>query len=183
MAATTARGLATQDSWAPKTTGGHMKHVMLLFVAAASLAACARSSVMPLSADTVQISTRVAPVCRQDAAQTIAIQRAAVETINRGFDKFIVLNANTQSQVVGYTPASATTTGSAYATSYGNSASVYGNSTTSYTPSTPMIAHTQSVVIKMFRENDPAGANALSARSSLGPDWQKLVKESSTTTC
>ena len=36
-------------------------------------------------------------------------------------------------------------------------------------------SHNQGLVGKMFREGDPAGDNALSARETLGPSWQDAV--------
>lgn len=42
---------------------------------------------------------------------------------------------------------------------------------------TPMFAPNQGLVIKMFKDGDPAAANALPARETLGPDWQEQVKK------
>ena len=36
-------------------------------------------------------------------------------------------------------------------------------------------SHDQQLVVKMYREGDPASANAVPARNTLGPDWQKLA--------
>ena len=145
--------------------------------------ACARTAVMPMTNDMVQLSTRVAPICAASSAQPIVVRRAAVETINRGYDRFVILASNTQAEFAGFLPGSSTTTGSGTIFATGNVATMQGSSYTTYTPPTPMTAHTQTVVVKMFKDGDPAGGNAISARASLGPEWQKLVKESSTTTC
>ena len=157
-----------------------MWKLILSFVALA-LAACAKSSTLPLSADMVQIQTHAAPVCGADGAQRLALKQAAVETINRGYDKFVIVDGQYQAQerVVGYTPVVAQTTGSATAYGVGNTAYATGQSTTTYTGGMPMTAtaHNQGVVVKMFKDNDPAGANALSARSTLGPGWQKISQE------
>lgn len=160
----------------------------ILFVAVlASLGGCAKSAIMPLSADTLRISTSAAPACGSTGAQNVAFRRAAIETINRGYDKFIILGGDAQNNVgvVGYTPVMAQTTGSATATGYGNTAYATGHSTTTYSGGQPIIAgtHDQGLVVKMFKEGDPAGANALSARGQLGPKWQEAVKESASTTC
>ena len=147
--------------------------------AALTLCACARSSTMPLSADTFQLITSAAPVCGRAGAQGVAFRRAAIETINRGFDKFVILDAAAANnvRVAGYTPVQAHTTGA-----------VYGNTmtaTTTYSGGYPIVAgsHDQGLVVKMFKNDDPSGANAISARSTLGPKWEEAVKESAATTC
>jgi hypothetical protein len=35
----------------------------------------------------------------------------------------------------------------------------------------------------MIKNGDPKGANAISARGTLGPKWQEAIKESAATTC
>ena len=42
--------------------------------------------------------------------------------------------------------------------------------------------HNQALVVKMFKDGDPRGANAISARGTLGRDWQEAVKEGAATT-
>ena len=78
-----------------------------------------------------------------------------------------------------------TATATATATGYGNTAFASGQSTTTYSGGQPIIAgtHDQGLVVKMFKDGDPAGANALSAREQLGPKWGEAVKESSSGTC
>jgi hypothetical protein len=77
--------------------------------------------VMPLAQDTVQITSHAAPVCGGAGAQKVAFQRAAVETIRHGYDRFLILGgeAQTETRVLGYTPTTAYTTGAATATGYG----------------------------------------------------------------
>lgn len=151
-----------------------------------SLGACAQSSTLPLSADMVQIQTHAAPVCGAAGAQRLALKQAAVETINRGYDRFVIVGGQyqAQEQLVGYTPVVAQTTGSATAYGVGNTAYATGQSTTTYTGGQPMTAtaHNQGVVVKMFKDGDPSGSNALSARSTLGANWLKLSQEK-TYTC
>jgi hypothetical protein len=43
-------------------------------------------------------------------------------------------------------------------------------------------AHNQDLIVKMFKQGDPAGANALDARQQLGPGWQDAVNKN-TWTC
>lgn len=160
---------------------------ILLAACAVVLCGCAKSSTIPLSADTMRITTSAAPVCGATGAESVAFRRAAVETINRGYDKFIIIGGEAQNNVgvVGYTPVQAHTTGTATATGYGNVAYASGQSTTTYSGGQPIIAgtHDQGLVVKMFKDGDPAGQNALSAREQLGPKWADTVKESASTTC
>ena len=136
---------------------------------------------MPLAQDTVQISSHTAPACGGVAAQDVAFKRAAVETIRRGYDRFVILDgqAQTETRVLGYTPTRAYTTGQATATQVGNRATAYGSSTTTITGGAPIIAHahSQDLIVKMFKQSDPTGVNALDARQQLGPAWQEAVSK------
>jgi hypothetical protein len=101
----------------------------LLLLLGVQLSACASSSVIPLAQDTFQITAAAAPVCGVTGAQRIAAQQAAVETIRRGYDRYIIVGGQYQNNVgvAGYTPVTAQTTGTATATGFGNSATAYGN--------------------------------------------------------
>ena len=116
----------------------------------------------------------------------MAFQRAAAETIRRGYDRFVILGgqAQTQSRVLGDTPTTAYTTGTATATRSGNTATAFGSSTTTVTGGQPILAnaHGQDLIVKRFKQGDPAGANALDARQELGPAWQDAVHKN-TWTC
>lgn len=160
---------------------------LLAVAVLATLCGCAKSATMPLSIDTMRITTTAAPACGATGAQNVAFRRAAIETINHGYDKFIVVGGDAENHVgvVGYTPVTAQTTGTATAVGYGNMATAQGQSTTTYSGGQPIIGgtHDQGLIVKMFKDGDPAGANALSAREQLGPKWQEAVKESASTTC
>jgi hypothetical protein len=165
-----------------------MRLVFAGAIAAAALGGCTKSSAIPLAADTVQITTSAAPVCGAAGAQSVAIRRAAIETINRGYDTFMVVGGGYRNNggVIGYTPVVAHTAGTA--TAYGGPgyyATAYGNSTTTYSGGRPIIAgsHDQGLVIKMFKNGDPAGAKAVSARGTLGPNWKQAIREDTRGTC
>lgn len=151
-----------------------------------SLAGCARSSVIPITADTFQITAGAAVVCGAVGAQQVAVKQAAVETIRRGYDKFAVLGAGYHNdvRVVGYTPIVADTSTVATGSIYGNGFMGTANSHTTVHGGQPIMGgtHNQALVVKMFRHDDPAGSNAVDARATLGPDWQKTV-ESGANTC
>lgn len=159
----------------------------LPLIVALLLAGCVRSSVLDYASDTIQITTSAAPVCGQAGAQKVANRQAAVETIKHGYDKYMVLDAGYKNdvRVVGMTPVIANTQGSATVNSFGNTAIAHGQSTTTYSGGMPIVGgrHTQGVVIKMFRNGDPGSGNAINARNELGPNWKKVIKKSSTTTC
>src|SRR5262249_21616659 len=84
------------------------------------------------SQDTLQITSEAALACGQAGAQKVAFQRAAVETIRHGYDRFVILGGEGQTDVhvLGYTPATAYTTGSATGHWFGNTGTAYGSSTT-----------------------------------------------------
>lgn len=127
---------------------------------------CARTSTIPLAQDTIQVTTSAAPACGRQGAQQVAFRQAAVETIRRGYDRFIVVGGESGQTLVGHTPIVVQSMGRGGAVAYGGA---------------PMVGHDQGLTIKMFRDNDPAASNAVSARDTLGPKWPELVKSDSAT--
>src|SRR5262245_40675109 len=73
--------------------GKIMRGVLLACAVAITVGGCAGTSTMPLAQDTVQITARAAPICGAVGAEKLALKQAAVETIRRGYDRFVVLNA------------------------------------------------------------------------------------------
>ena len=157
----------------------HLKLTAAL-VSAIGIGACARTSVMPIAADTVQIRSRAALACGPEGAQKVAFRQAAVETIRRGYDRFLIIDAasSTSRSVVGTTPVVASSTGSATATSFGNQVYATGQSRTVFQGGDPIVmgSHNQGLMVRMFKDGDPSGANALSARAELGPDGAGAVE-------
>ncbi len=89
-----------------------MKALLLAALVISPVAAgCAKTSVLDVDSNTVMISTSAAPACGQQGAQDVAAQRAAVETLKRGYDRYVILGAHADSNVgvVGYTPQVANT--------------------------------------------------------------------------
>ena len=152
---------------------------------ALACAGCAKSSTIPIAADTLMITTSAAPLCGSTGAQSVAVRHAAVETIRHGFDRFIITDARYRNdvRVVGHTPVVANTTGSSVAIGNGGYATAYGQSTTTYSGGEPIYGggHKQGLMVKMFKDGDPAGSNAVSARGTLGPDWKEAVASTSVT--
>jgi hypothetical protein len=148
-----------------------MKEATLACAIVLTLAGCASSSVIDLDSSTIQISTSAAPACGAQGAQEVAVKRAAIETINRGYDRYIILGGGQQNNVgvVGYTPITANT--------YGSRTYVSGGQ--------PIIggSHDQQLMVRMFRPSDPGYENAVDARRVLGPEWQKTVAKGPGSTC
>lgn len=160
---------------------------LLLAVVALTLCACAKSSTMPLSLDTIRITSSAAPICGATGAQSVATRRASIETIKRGFDKFLILDSASQNNVgvIGYTPVQANTTGYTTGSIHGGYLNANHSATTTYSGGQPIIGgtHDQGLIVKMFKDGDPAGAQAISARAQLGAKWQDAVEEYSIGTC
>ena len=120
----------------------------LLVAMVITLSGCASSSTTPIAQDTFKVEANTAPICGAAGAQKIALQQAAVETIRRGYDRFVVVDDKQ------------------------NAYRMYTN-IAGFTPS----AHGNELVVKMFREGDRAAVNSLSARQTLGPNWQELASK------
>jgi hypothetical protein len=152
---------------------------LLIAAMATCLVGCAQTSVMQYDAQTVQITTSAAPICGGSGAQKVAYQRAAIETINHGFDRFVIAGADARNnvRVVGTTPVQATTSGTTTGTINGDSIFAQNQSTTSFSGGQPILggSHDQTLLVKMFKDGDPNGANAVSARDTLGPGWATIV--------
>lgn len=148
------------------------------------LTACAETSVMPLSKDTIRISTTGDDICGEQGAQIVALRTAAVESIRRGYENFIIIGAggDGRTRLIGVTPATAQTNATAAVAGSGDAAVAAGSSTTTYSGGVPMYAteYRQGLTVRMFHAGDPEGANALSARETLGPGWEKLVATTGT---
>ena len=135
------------------------------------LAGCASASVMDLDANTVQVSAGAAPACGAIGAQNYAVKTAAYQTLRRGYDRYIIAGAQAtaQDRFAGYTPM--------YANSYGNSTMITGGEPI------VMTEHGQNLVVHMFHSGDPGSENAIDAKTTLGPDWQKILTKGPGNTC
>lgn len=141
----------------------------------AAVAGCVQSNSMRVSQNETIIQTSAAPICGGVGAARAAQKLAAVETIKAGYDRYIIVSAASANNVrTTQMPGSYQTYGTI--NSYGNYGTV--NATTTYTPG-PIIhsgTHDQSIGVRMFREGEPGAGQALSARETLGPKWEKIVK-------
>ena len=133
-----------------------MKNLMI--VAALFLAGCVETSVQPLTQTSFKISKEAEDMCGSKGTREVAFREAAVEVIRRGADRFVVVGDQSRSAVTG-----------GVFTTYGGF-QTYGT-------------NSQDMVIQIVQRGDPAYSNALSARQTLGPDWQEIVAKGSSGTC
>ena len=152
-----------------------MKHFLLMLPIAFAISACASSEVIPVSKNQIIISTSAAPACGTAGAAKVAAKMAAIETIRRGFERYIILGSQ-QANNVGVIR-----TGPTYANTYGQ-ASVYGNtaygSSTTYYGGQQTIftgSHDRGLAVLMLNRGDKGFANGVDAKAQLGEDWQQLV--------
>ena len=156
--------------------------VIAITLAFGMLGACASTSVTPISQNQFIISTSAAPVCGNSGSAQVASRMAAIETLRRGYDRYIVQGAQSQNNtsVINQPPTGSFT--NATLTGYGNT--VYGSGQTTYYGGGPMVVGTRDtdLAVLMLRPGETGYNNALDARTVLGPDWQELV-ESGIRTC
>jgi hypothetical protein len=155
--------------------GANMKKIVTLLFATAALAACARTETIRTSNNTMLLQTSAAPACGATGAARVASKMAAVETLRAGFDKYIIMAGGSQNNVsLVQTPGTVYTTGNL---TYGGGYGTYSGRST-YIPGAtiPVGTHDQSLQVVMFKANDPQARNAISARETLGTEWQDAVK-------
>lgn len=159
-----------------------MKPSFFAVIASVSIVAgCAKSTVTPVAKNQFILSTSAAPVCGSTGAQKVASKMAAVETLRRGYDRYIIAgaqNANNVS-VINRAPTGATTTGTF--NTFGNT--TYGSANTTYYGGGPMVmgSHDAQLAVVMFRRGERGYENALDAKQLLGADWEELVKSGAKT--
>lgn len=101
---------------------------------------------------------------------------AAVETLRRGFDRYMIVGAASANNV------STHRTGPTMATTYGTGSltgNYYsGNSTTYYSGSQTIVSgsHDNQVRVRTFSPGQSGYDQALDAKTELGTEWEKLVK-------
>lgn len=119
---------------------------------------CVETSVQPLTQSSFKISTEAEDMCGAKGTRQITFREAAIEVIKRGADRFIVVGDQSRSAITG-----------GMFTTYGGFDS-YGT-------------NTQDMVIQIVTKGDPRFGDALSARQTLGPDWQAIVAKGPSASC
>lgn len=137
---------------------------------------CARTEVVPLAKNEALIATRAAPACGEAGALRVASQMAAVTTIRSGYERFLVIGANADSNVrVTQVPgATSYTTGTV--TEYGNTAR---GTYQTQTPTQTIVSGRNSADMRvlMLNPGEPGYERGLDARATLGPDWEEIVHD------
>lgn len=150
---------------------------LITLAATILLTACVSTDVTQLTRNEFIISTSAAPACGTSGARRVVNRMAAVETIRQGYDRFVIAGARSENNVraVNTGPTSAYTTGQA--TTYGNT--TYGSATTTYSGGGVLYtgSNDADLHVVMLRPGDAGFDNALDARETLGPEWQRLVEE------
>ena len=141
------------------------------------VAGCAETTVTPISRNQIMISTSAEAECGTSGAMKVATKMAAIETLRRGYERYIIAGADAQSNVsaVSLAPTYATTS-STYDV-YGDS--IYGNSYTDFGGGGLMMVGTNDagLHVVMFKRGERGFNDAVDAKAQLGSDWQKLVKD------
>ena len=144
---------------------------VLLLLLPVVLAGCARTSTAPAGEDTIEITVHVATICDGGDAERLARRHAAVETIRRGFDDYIVIGSVGGDHVAEEAPATARTT-------------LYGDSgRTLLSEDAPLLAHHRMLTIRMFRAGEGDSAATVSARAALGDEWEAVAAKGAPNTC
>ncbi|MDP3264315.1 MAG: hypothetical protein U1E06_04790 [Tabrizicola sp.] len=126
---------------------------LLVFVAG-----CVETSVQPLTQSSFKISTEAEDLCGAKGTREIAFREAAIEVIKRGADRFVVVGDQSKTEITG-----------GMFTTYGGF-DTYGT-------------NTQDMVIQIIQKGDPRINDSLSARQTLGADWQAIVAKGSADSC
>jgi hypothetical protein len=122
------------------------------------MSACVETSVQPLTKTSFKVATEAEDICGAKATREIAFKMAAVEVIQRGSDRFIVVADQSRSAIT----------------------------SVDYTDFTGLIvsgSSFQDMVIQIIGKGDPRYRDALSAREVLGPDWQAIVAKGKVDNC
>ena len=148
----------------------HGLRVLLLLLPAA-LTGCARTSTVPVGADTIEITVHVGTICDGSDAERLARRHAAVETIRRGFDDYVVTGSVGGDHVAEAEPATARTTLSG------------GSGRTLFSEDAPLLAHHRMLTVRMFRAGAGDSAETVSARTVLGDEWEAVAAKGAPNTC
>lgn len=149
----------------------------LLICGSLLIAGCASTSVMQVSQNEILLTTAAAPACGTTGSQRVAQEMAAVETLRRGFTRYLIMGAGSQNNVgviqtgptYSQTYGTATVTGN---TVQGSSNTYYGGQQTIFTGS-----HDTAIRLMMLNKGDRGFEQGVDAKMILGVDWEKKVAD------
>ena len=113
----------------------------------------------------------VGTICDGRDAERLARRHAAVETIRRGFDDYVVIGSVGGDHVADEAPATARTTLSG------------SSGRTLFSEHAPLLAHHRMLTVRMFRAGEGDSAETVSARAVLGDEWEALAAHGAPRTC
>ena len=156
-----------------ESDGSFMRIILLVWILLVSSGCVPVSNhvshVMPLDVNTAQVLVEAESECGKTGAQRAAFLHAAVATLQRGLDRFVVLSSDSRSELgVRSVPITSTT---------------YYNVTTTTGGTSYYDKPHHELTIAMFRYGDPSAAEALDARHVLGPDWVNIVSDGGPRMC
>ena len=122
-----------------------------------------------MDTNTVEVLVDADAECGKTGAQRAAFRHAAVATLLRRFDRFVVLSSDSGTELgVSTLPLTSTT---------------YGNVTTTTGGTSYYQKPHHRLTIAMFRYGDSRAVEALDARHVLGPDWVNIVNAGGPSMC
>ncbi len=111
-----------------------------------------------MSQNTFKVATNAADACGQAGARKVAYKAAAIQVIKNGGDRFIIVGDQSSSTLAGGT-----------FNAYGGFQTYNHNN--------------QDMIVRTLKKGDPDYGNGLSARQTLGADWQAQVTKGVGVTC
>jgi hypothetical protein len=141
------------------------------------LSACASTAITPISKNQVLVSTSAEADCGKSGAVKVANQMAAVATLRAGYERYVITAGGTQNNTQTLTSGPVYSNTYSSASVYGNS--VYGTSTTYYggqfTYQTG--SHDAEFAVTMLKPGDRGFNRGIDAKTTLGKDWEKKVRD------
>ena len=136
-----------------------------------AIVGCAQMSTVSLDGDTIEIAVRVGTICDGRDAERLARRQAAVETIRRGFDDYVVVTSVGGEHVTDEARTTARTT------------LLGSGSRTLFSEDAPRLAHHRVLTVRMLQAGQGDSETSVSARALLGNDWEAVVAKGVPTTC
>ncbi|WP_424938978.1 hypothetical protein [Aliiroseovarius sp. S253] len=121
------------------------------------------------------LRTSAAAGCGPVAAARVEVELAAVETLRRGHDRFVILGASssdsTRATVLNRTDADAYDSANVYGnTANGATVAYFGNQKVLLTG-----AHEANLYVRMLKPRDPGYETAIRAKDVLGENWKEIA--------
>jgi hypothetical protein len=142
-----------------------MRKFIVATIAGLAVSACVSTQEMPLAPNEVRLDTHAAGALFTGQAASVTMRRAAELTLQNGYSYFRLEQASV-SQGTQLAGVSNYSTGSAYATGFGNSALATGYSSGFSTPIYRRTADV-SVTVVMFHAGEPGAKDAFDAADVL----------------